>query len=127
MKSFPNFILILSAFFCLICCLTVKGSFKVCNLQVMKKIHLEKSNQKNRTGKGKKYIIDILLQYAVVVRILRSTCKKNKLFIHHIVRKLCWRILLKSLYCIVNLHYWLELFETKDWNISLTKRNMSKI
>ena len=47
--------------------------------------------------------------------------KNNLLFIHHIDRKLRWRILLKSLYCIVNLLYWVEPFQTGAWNILLIK------
>ena len=52
--------------------------------------------------------------------------KNNLLFIHHIDRKLRWRILLKSLYCIVNLLYWVEPFQTEAWNILLIKRIYQK-
>ena len=36
-----------------ICCPTMKWSFKACNLEVVKKIHLEKSNKKAEQEKGK--------------------------------------------------------------------------
>ena len=45
-----------------------------------------------------------------------------KLFIHHIDNKLRWRILLKFLYYIVSLLYWVEPFQTGAWNISSTKK-----
>ena len=40
-----------------ICCLTVKRNFKVCNLQVMNKIYLEKRSEKNRTVKEKSTLL----------------------------------------------------------------------
>ena len=62
-----------------ICCLTVKRVLKLAIYRLWKKIYLEKSNQESRTGKGKQYFIDLFLRYAVIVQILKSTCKKNNL------------------------------------------------
>ena len=53
----------------------MKRSLEVCNLEVAKKIYLEKKTKKEEQER-EKYFIDLPLQYAVIVRILRSTCKK---------------------------------------------------
>ena len=80
-----------------------ESNFKACNLEVGEKICLTNSN---KIAEQEKYFKKLFIQL-------------SKLFINHIDRELCLRNLLKSLYCIVNLLYWVEFFETEAWNILL--------
>ena len=43
-----------------ICCFTVNRILEVCNLEVTKKVYLEKRNEKSRTGKGKSTLLNFI-------------------------------------------------------------------
>ena len=114
-----------------ICCLTMKRSLEVYNVEVVKKKYLEKETKK-QNRKRERYLIDLPLQYAVIVRILRSTCKK---FIYLTSQTRCpsYRLqtLLVYLAQIIVLHCQLVLLSWNfpNWSLKhfVNKKNMSNM